>query len=350
MGPPDGLTGAASCHSVAVTTTEPDDVSVVSTGSLPNRERVTRAMAEAHARFAGVDEGHVADYIPALATADPSLFGMSVVAVNGDSHDVGDTDHPFSIQSISKAFVYALVAQELGHDEVLRRIGVDSTGLPFDSVMALELNGGAPMNPMVNAGALATTSLVPGATSAAKWERIVAGLSAFAGRRLEVDEDVYASEAATNRRNQAIARLLQSYGTIHHDPLETTDVYTRQCSLLVTAHDLAVMAATLADGGVNPTTHERVVDAVVCRDVLAALATSGLYEQSGRWLATIGLPGKSGVSGGIITVAPGKGGLATFSPPLDVAGNSVRGRLATEHLSHALGMNIFASAPHPDHA
>jgi glutaminase len=332
-----------------VTITEPDDVSVVSTGSLPNRDRVTGAMTEAHALFADVDEGHVADYIPALAKADPRLLGMSVVAVNGQSHDVGDTDHAFSIQSISKAFVYALVAQELGHEQVLQRIGVDSTGLPFDSVMALELNGGAPMNPFVNAGALVTTSLVPGATPDQKWARIVDGLSAFAGRRLVVDEEVYASEAATNQRNQAIARLLQSYGSIVADPLETTDVYTRQCSLLVTAHDLAVMAATLADGGVNPLTREQVVDAMVCRDVLAALATAGLYEQSGRWLATIGLPGKSGVSGGIITVAPGKGGLATFSPPLDSAGNSVRGRLATLHLSHALGMNIFASAPHPDH-
>ena len=327
--------------------TESGDVSAVSTGSLPDRDRVTLAMTAAHARFREVQDGSVADYIPGLANADPALFGLSVVSVAGDSHDVGDANHPFSIQSISKAFVFALVAQELGHDEVLRRIGVDSTGLPFDSVMALELNGGAPMNPMVNAGALTTTSLVPGATPAAKWERIVEGLSKFAGRRLEVDEDVYASEAATNQRNQAIARLLQSYGSIDADPLETTDVYTRQCSLLVTAHDLAVMAATLADGGVNPLTLERVVDAVVCRDVLAALATSGLYEQSGRWLATIGLPGKSGVSGGIITIAPGKGGLATFSPRLDEAGNSVRGKLATQHLSHALGMNIFASAPHP---
>lgn len=320
------------------------ELTAVSTGHLPDRDRVRGFVDLAHARFAGVDEGRVADYIPALASADPGLFGLSMVAVDGAFHDVGDADHAFSIQSISKAFVYALVCQELGPDEVLHRIGVDSTGLPFDSVMALELNGGAPMNPMVNAGALATTSLVAGG-----WDAIVDGLSAFAGRRLEVDEGVYASEAATNQRNQAIARLLESYGTIYADPLETTDVYTRQCSLLVTAHDLGVMAATLADGGVNPMTHERVVDAAVCRDVLAALATAGLYEQSGQWLASIGLPGKSGVSGGIITIAPGKGGLATFSPRLDVAGNSVRGRMATRYLSHALGLNIFASAPHPDH-
>ncbi|MDM7829935.1 glutaminase A [Cellulomonas edaphi] len=322
---------------------------IVSTGELPDRDRVRGFVDDAHARFAGVDDGFVADYIPALAAADRHLFGLSMVAADGVSHDVGDAHHPFSIQSISKAFVYALVCQELGHEAVLDRIGVDGTGLPFDSVMALELNAGATMNPMVNAGALATTSLLPGATSVDKWEVLVSGLSAFAGRRLVVDEEVYASEAATNQRNQAIARLLQSYGTIYADPTETTDIYTRQCSLLVTAHDLAVMAATLADGGVNPVTRERVVDAAVCRAVLAALATSGLYEQSGRWLATIGLPGKSGVSGGIITVAPGKGGLATFSPPLDAAGNSVRGRLATRYLSQALGLNIFASAPHPDH-
>jgi len=332
-----------------VTTIGPDHVSDISTGTLPGRARVTDAMAEAHQLFAGVDDGNVADYIPALATADPALFGLSVVATNGDSHDVGDTGHPFSIQSISKAFVFALVAQELGHEQVLRRIGVDSTGLPFDSVMALELNGGAPMNPLVNAGALLTTSLVPGVTAEAKWDRIVDGLSAFAGRRLVVDDEVYASEAANNERNGAMALLLRSYGVLKHDARETTDIYTRQCSLLVTAHDLAVMAATLADGGVNPFTHERVVDATVCRDVLAALAAAGLYERSGLWLATIGLPGKSGVSGGIITVAPGKGGLATFSPRLDAAGNSVRGQLATKHLSNALGMNIFASAPHPDH-
>ena len=163
--------------------------------------------------------------------------------------------------------------------------------------MALELNGGSPMNPLVNAGALATTSLVPGATAADKWAFVQAGLSAFAGRPLVLDDDVYASEAAHNRRNQAIARLLESYGRIAHDPLETTDVYTRQCSLLVSATDLAVMGATLADGGVNPVTGERVVDPSVCRYVLAALATSGLYERSGEWLFSIGLPGKSGVSG-----------------------------------------------------
>ena len=323
------------------------DLDVVSTGTLPRAELVAELMQDAHDRFGSVDDGEVADYIPALAQADPALFGLSIVSVDGASHSVGEARHEFSIQSVSKAFVFALVCDALGPDAVLQAVGVNNTGLPFNSVMALELNGGSPMNPLVNAGALTTTSLAPGTTGEEKWAFVRAGLSAFAGRPLVLDDDVYASEAAHNRRNQAIARLLESYGRITHDPLEVTDVYTRQCSLLVSAFDLAVMGATLADGGVNPVTGERVVDAAVCHHVLAALATSGLYERSGEWLFSVGLPGKSGVSGGIVTVAPGKGSLATFSPRLDPAGNSVRGQLATRYLSAALGLNLFASRPEP---
>ena len=323
------------------------DPELISTGTLPRAELVQRLMQDAHDRYAGVDEGAVADYIPALADADPELFGLSIVSVNGASHSVGDARHEFSIQSVSKAFVFALVCEAIGPEAVLDAVGVNNTGLPFNSVMALELNGGSPMNPLVNAGALATTSLIPGATVEEQWAFLQAGMSAFAGHPLTLDDDVYASEAANNRRNQAIARLLQSYGRMARDPLETTDVYTRQCSLLVSAEDLAVMGATLADGGVNPVTGERVVDPSVCRYVLAALATSGLYERSGEWLFSIGLPGKSGVSGGIVTVAPGKGSLSTFSPRLDAAGNSVRGQLATRYLSGALGLNLFASRPEP---
>ncbi|WP_419818127.1 glutaminase A [Glaciibacter flavus] len=320
----------------------------VSTGHLPDRPLIDSLLLDAWERYRGLDEGAVADYIPALAAADPSLFGLCVAEVDGTIHAAGDVDHEFSIQSISKAFVFALVCQERGYQEVLERVGVDNTGLPFNSVMAIELNDGHPMNPMVNAGALVTTSLVPGASAAAKWEYIQNGLSAFAGRRLALDVQVYESEAATNQRNQGITRLLQSYGRMEFDPLETTDVYTRQCSLLVSARDLAVMAATLADGGVNPITREQVVDPAVCIRVLAALASSGLYEHSGEWLYEIGMPGKSGVSGGIVTIAPGKGGLATFSPRLDVAGNSVRGKRATRYLSGVLGLNLFASAAAAD--
>jgi glutaminase len=276
---------------------------------------------------------------------DPDLFGIAVVATNGDVHSVGDALHPFTIQSISKAFVFALVLEAIGADEARRRLGVNSTGLPFNSVMAIELGQDRTTNPMVNSGAIATTSMVPGHDAAAKWRFIQDGLSRFAGRRLEVDQHVYESEAAANRRNQGIAHLLDGYEMLHFDPDEATDVYTRQCSLAVTARDLAIMGATLADGGVNPVTGRRVVGAATARAVLAVLATAGLYERSGDWLFDIGLPGKSGVSGGIVTMAPGKGGLGTFSPPLDRAGNSVRGVLVTRDLSRALGLDVFASRP-----
>jgi glutaminase len=325
----------------------------VSTGRLPAADRVDALLITAHDRYRGLDEGTVADYIPSLGTADPALFGISVCGVDGSVASAGDAAHRFSIQSISKVFVFALVCQAVGHATVSRMVGVNNTGLPFNSVMAIELHDGDPRNPMVNAGALATTSLVPGTTPAAKWTFIQDGLSGFAGHPLELDRGVYESEAATNQRNLAIARLLESYGRIGFEPIQTTDVYTKQCSLLVSAEDLAVMAATLADGGVNPITGERVVDPAVCRDTLAVMATSGLYEFSGDWLFEIGMPAKSGVSGGILTVAPGKGGLGTYSPRLDPAGNSVRGQRAARYLAGTLGLDIFASAPYqpaPQHA
>lgn len=318
----------------------------VSTGGLPGWDRVEELVGEAHERNRTVADGVVADYIPVLADVDPELFGVCVVEVDGGVHAAGDTEHRFSIQSISKAFVYALVCEALGHRAVLERVGVDNTGLAFNSVMAIELHDGHPMNPMVNAGALATTALVPGATPVAKWAFVLEGLSRFAGRALALDVPTYESEAATNQRNRAIARLLESYGRIAEDPLEVVDVYTMQCSLLVSARDLAVMGATLADGGVNPVTGERVVAASVCRDTLAVLAASGLYEHSGEWLFEIGVPGKSGVSGGVVAVAPGKAGIGTFSPRLDGAGNSVRGQRATAFLSRSLGLDVFASGVH----
>jgi len=324
-------------------------LAAVSTGRLPGFGRVEELLADAHARYRDDDSGVVADYIPALASADRALFGLSVVDVDGSVHVVGDADHEFSVQSISKAFVYALALEEHGHDAVREAVGVNATGLPFNSVMAVELNDGSPMNPMVNAGAIAVTALVPGASPAARWQYLQDGLSAFAGRPLALDVEVYESEAASNQRNRAIARLLESYGRLARDPLETTDLYTQQCALRVSARDLAVMGATLADGGINPVTHERVVDASVCRHVLAALAASGLYERSGEWLDDVGMPGKSGVSGGIVTVAPGKGALATYSAPLDDAGNSVRGVRATRFLSAELGLNLFASRPDATH-
>lgn len=317
----------------------------VSTGHLPPGDHVAALVAQAHARYAGLDEGTVANYIPALARVPRNLFGISVVGVNGVSHSHGDTEHAFSIQSISKPFVFALVCQAIGAETARQKIGVNATGLSFNSVMAVELNAERTMNPMVNAGAIATTSLVPGATADEKWANIQDGLSRFAGRRLELDKEVYRSEADTNLRNRGIAKLLEGYERMYFDALETTDVYTKQCSLNVTVKDLAVMGATLADGGVNPITGERVIDEPHCRHVLAALATAGLYERSGDWLFEIGLPGKSGVSGGIVTISPGKGGLGTFSPLLDDAGNSIKGQRVTKFLSERMGLNLFASVP-----
>jgi len=317
----------------------------VSTGTLPTRDDVLGLVQSAYERFRGDDTGKVADYIPALSQTDPSLFGICVVSTAGDALAVGDTERPFSMQSVSKPFVFALVCDALGPAKVAALLGVDATGLPFDSVMAVELRADRTTNPMVNSGAIATTSLVPGATVDERWSNVRNGLSRFAGRVLELDERVYRSETETNERNEGIAHLLRGYARIYCDPDEATDVYTRQCSLLVSARDLAVMGATLAGGGINPLTRERVVSAATCRRVLAVMATAGLYERSGDWLYDVGLPGKSGVSGHIVTVAPGKGALATFSPRLDESGNSVRGRLATRFLSERLGLNLFASAP-----
>lgn len=319
---------------------------IAATGVLPPSERIDEILAAAHRRAAAHTEGAVADYIPVLARADADAFGVCVADVDGGLHEVGDTRATFSIQSISKAFVYALLCDAIGHEDVFDVVGVNNTGLPFNSVVAIELNDGHPMNPMVNAGAIATTALLPAADAEERWEAVRTGLSRFAGRELELDEEVFRSESETNHRNRAIAQLLESYGRLRADPAEAVEVYTRQCSLLVDARDLAVMGATLADGGVNPLTGERVVSATVCRDALAVLAASGLYERSGEWLFEIGLPGKSGVAGGLVTVAPGKAGIGTYAPPLDSAGNSVRGQIATAYLSRALGLNILASDPH----
>ncbi len=229
----------------------------VSTGSLPDEATVESLVHAAHERYRRRDDGVIPDYIPALGEADPDHFGLCVARTDGRMHAAGDVEVQFSIQSISKAFVYALVSERYGHEIVRDRVGVNNTGLSFNSVMALELNAGHPMNTLVNAGALATTALMPGDTPEEKWEHIRAGLSRFAGRPLEVDETVYRSEAATNHRNRGIAQLLESYGRIDGDSLAVVDVYTRQCALRVCARDLAVMGATLADGGVNPLTGER---------------------------------------------------------------------------------------------
>jgi len=317
----------------------------VSTGSLPPPDRIRTLVDAAWTTFAPIADGAVSRVYPALERMAPELFGLCLVGVSGASYAVGDADVPFSIMSVSKPFVLALVCEAIGPDTVRTKIGVNATGMAFNSVAAIERRPDGRTNPMVNAGAIATTSLVPGPDADARWERIHRGLSRFAGRDLAVNEEIYASASATNFRNRSLAAMLQSLDAIYCDPAEALDLYTRQCALDVTAHDLAVMGATLADGGVNPVTGERVVAPGVCHDVLAVMATAGMYETSGDWLYEVGLPGKSGIGGGIVTVSPGKGALATFSPPLDAAGNSVRGQLATRFLSRSLGLNLFASRP-----
>jgi glutaminase len=317
----------------------------VSTGSLPPPDRIRTLVDAAWTTFAPIADGAVSRVYPALERMATELFGLCLVGVSGASYAVGDADVPFSIMSVSKPFVLALICEAIGPDAVRAKIGVNATGMAFNSVAAIERRSDGRTNPMVNAGAIATTSLVPGPDADARWERIHRGLSRFAGRDLAVNEEIYASASATNFRNRSLAAMLQSLDAIYCDPAEALDLYTRQCALDVTAHDLAVMGATLADGGVNPVTGERVVAPEVCHDVLAVMATAGMYETSGDWLYEVGLPGKSGIGGGIVTVSPGKGALATFSPPLDAAGNSVRGQLATRFLSRSLGLNLFASRP-----
>jgi len=302
-------------------------------------------VAEAHSRYKSNTEGQNSRVYPALARVRADLFGICVVGTDGNVQAVGDAEHEFSIMSVSKPFVFALVCEALGHEQVRERIGVNATGLPFNSLAAVEQSGDGRTNPMVNSGAIATTSLVPGATLDARWQFIHDGLSRFAGRTLSLNDEVYASASETNHRNQGIGHLLQSFGRVYMRPAEAVDLYTRQCSLNVSARDLAVMGATLTDGGVNPITRERVVAPMVCHYALAVMTTAGLYETSGDWLYDIGLPGKSGIGGGMVTVSPGKGGLGTFAPPLDKAGNSVKGQLVAKFLSQRLGMDLFVSKP-----
>ena len=315
----------------------------VSTGHLPPAAEVQDLVDEAHARYRSNDEGANSQVYPALERVRRDLFGICVVGTTGRVFTAGDGEVEFALMSVAKPFVFALVCEAIGAEEARRRLGVNSTGLPFNSLAAVEQSSDGRTNPMVNPGAIAATSLVSGNGHDAKWDVIREGLSRFAGRPLALDDEVYESASKTNHTNRSIARLLQEHDRIEGDPDEALDLYTRQSSLAVTAKDLATMGATLADGGVNPVTRERVVDADACRSTLAVMTTAGLYETSGDWLYEVGLPGKSGIGGGIVTVTPGKGGLGTFAPPLDEAGNSVKGQLVARFLSQALGLDLFAS-------
>ena len=303
------------------------------------------AVDAAWEKYRTLDEGKNADYIPALAKVDPNLFGIAIVTVDGKVFQKGDVGSRFSIQSISKVFTLASVMETAGASAVEEKIGVDATGQVFNSIVAIEQMRGKEMNPFVNPGAIATTSLVEGKTGEEKWARILAIHEAFAGRKLSIDEEVYRSEAATNQRNQAIASLMHAYGRLYFDPAVSTDVYTRQCSISVNASDLAVMAATLANGGKNPVTGMQAMSWKNVPPLLAVMATAGLYDDSGIWLYRVGLPAKSGVGGGIIAVAPGRYGIAVFSPRLDAAGNSVRAQKVIRDIAIALRGNPYDVMP-----
>jgi glutaminase len=319
----------------------------VSTGGLPAPVTTAELVQSAYERFRAVRDGTVSDVYPALARVDPASFGVCVAATDGRLFEAGESRRPFTVMSVAKPFVFALVCDAVGVDVVRKLVGVNATGLPFNSVKAVEQSAAGRTNPMVNAGAIATTSLTPGGSVEDRWQFVVDGLSRFAGRELAVDEDVLASALATNHRNRALAALLRSVDGLAGDPAEATELYTRQSCLSVTAADLAAMGATLADGGVCPTTRQRVVDSDVARVTLAVMTIAGLYETSGDWLLDVGVPGKSGIGGGIVTVSPGKGALGTFGPRLDPAGNSVTGQLAAQFLARRLGLDLLASQPVP---
>ncbi len=304
-----------------------------------NIDEIQKALQSAYDECKDCRLGKNASYIPALAKVSPDLFGIAAVTVDGEVATVGDADSPFAIESISKAFNLSLVMDCLGAEAVRRKIGAEATGEPFNSVMALELHSGKPLNPLVNAGAMAALSLAPGATSEAVWLNIAARFEALAGRELVVMKDVYDSESETNQHNKGIAWLLQSYGYFYNDPDQTVDLYTRMCSLAVTTRDLAVMGACYATGGINPLTTRRVVKRQNIHEILADMVMEGLYTGSGDWLYANGLPAKSGVGGGIVCVAPKVMALAAFSPPLDDAGNSVRAQRALSFVIEKLGLN-----------
>jgi glutaminase len=317
--------------------------SFVSTGRLPPERRVTELVDEALALYMSSMEGRVSQAYPALARVSPDLFGICVASTGGEVYAAGDADIAFPIMSVSKPFVFALVGDEIGFDLLRRKIGVNATGQAFNSLAAVDNSRDGRTNPMVNSGAINTTSLVPGETFEEKWRFIQDGLSRFAGRVLALNEQVYDSAKQTNHRNRAIAHFLYSADRMAMDPSQATDLYTRQCCLDLTAQDLSLMGATLAGGGVHPISRTRVVSAEACIYTLAVMLTAGLYETSGDWLYDVGLPGKSGIGGGIVTVSPGKGGLATFAPRLDEAGNSVKGQLVARHLSLRLGLSLLIS-------
>ncbi|AFL88320.1 L-glutaminase [Terriglobus roseus DSM 18391] len=310
----------------------------------PTPEQFQSTLGNAYEKFKGDTGGKNADYIPYLAHVDSKLFGIAVVTTDGKLYKVGDVEYAFSIQSISKVFTLALAMEELGPDEVLAKIGGEPTGRPFNSIPAVVDMPSHAGNPYVNAGAIATTSLISGADPVAKWAKILAFYSEASGSKLSLIDEVYKSEAATNTGNKAISMLLAKYDRIYANPFESVDVYTKQCSVGVTADQLAVMGATLANNGKNPMTGKQVVKQDNVPHILAEMMMAGLYDGSGQWAWTVGIPAKSGVGGSILAVVPGKGAIAVFAPPLDEAGNSVKAQKVIGYVADKLGINLFAAS------
>lgn len=292
--------------------------------------------------------GRNASYIPYLASVDPALFGICVMTADGQLFEAGDTDFEFALESISKVFSMAWAMEKVGLETFQEKVGADPTGEPFNSVISVALHGDAPVSPLVNAGAMSTVSLIPGDGAEDRWEAILQVQSAFAGRKIKLSDEVNESEQSTNFHNRAIAWLLYSGGTMYSDPMQACDVYTRQCSTLVTARDLAAMGATIANRGQNPLTGDQVVQPAHVPAMLAEMTMEGMYTASGDWAYRVGLPGKSGVGGGILAVMPGKLAIAGFAPPLDDAGNSVKAQAAVAHVAKALGLSIYKASEYSD--
>lgn len=309
------------------------------------KKNINAALTEAYTKFKDVKEGANADYIKELARVDPNIFGIAIVTVDGKVYTVGDIDSKVSIQSVSKVFTMAKVIEEQGAQAVAEMIGVDATGHKFNSIKVLERLQGKEINPLVNPGAIAATSLISGIDSTAKWAHVMKVHSDFAGTPLKLNMPVYISEANDNLRNQAIAHLLLAYDRMYFDPVQATDIYTKQCALNVNAKDLATMAATLSNGGTNPLTKTVVVSSETVKYTLAVMSTAGLYDNSGQWLFNAGIPAKSGVGGGLLAVVPGKFGIAVVAPPLDEAGNSVKAQLAIQYIIDALEVNPYLIKP-----
>jgi glutaminase len=308
----------------------------------PKRELVESVVREAYDKFKGDTNGKNADYIPYLAKVDSKLFGIAVVTTDNQVLTLGDADYSFSIQSISKVFTLALAMEELGPNKVFEKIGSEPTGRAFNSPLAVVDMPTHTGNPLVNAGAIATTSLVSGRDAEEKWNKILDFYGKAAGDKLVLIDEVYKSEAATNTGNKALSMLLAKYDRIYADPFESVDIYTKQCSVGVNAVQLARMGATLANNGVNPATGVQVIKREDIPHILSTMTVAGLYDGSGGWAWHVGLPAKSGVGGGIVAIAPGKGAIAVFAPPLDEAGNSVKAQEVIEYVAQKLNYNLYS--------